>query len=224
MVNIVENYNKIFTEISDFKKKKKIQKNLNIIAVSKTFSFEKIKPLVLSGHKIFGENKVQEANLKWTQVKKKFKDLEIHLIGPLQSNKVKLALETFDCIHTIDREKIVLKICDQINNNEIFKAKKIKFFVQINIGSEIQKSGIAESEVLDFVKWCKNDRKMNIIGLMCIPPYNDNPDPYFKKMNEIAIKLGLNEISMGMSKDYISAINYGATYVRIGSNIFGQRI
>ena len=189
-----------------------------VIAVSKTFNLDHIMPLIKHGHFDYGENKVQEAVEKWTDVKKENKNIKLHFIGRLQTNKVKIALKIFDYIHSLDSKKLADKISSNQQDNNLEK----KFFIQVNIGNEEQKSGIAENELLDFYNYCKG-LKLNIIGLMCIPPLNEDSEKYFIKMKELNKKLGLKELSMGMSADYLNAIKYGSTFVRIGSDIFGQR-
>ena len=192
-----------------------------IIAVSKTFSENKIYPLIEYGHNDFGENKVQEALEKWKSLKNEYKDLELHLIGPLQSNKVKIALEIFDVIQTIDREKIVIKIKDLVDSE--FKNRKYKFFVQVNIGNEKQKSGVQISDLRNFLTWIKNDIRLKIEGLMCIPPFDEDPSLYFNLLRNLCDKNNLQHASMGMTSDFGKAIQFGATYLRVGSGIFGKR-
>ena len=204
--------------------KEKLAKNYNlnqspkIIAVSKTFKIEHIQPLIEYGHLDFGENKVQEAFEKWTEVKEKNKNLKLHLIGRLQSNKVKIALKLFDYIHSLDSKKLADKIA--VHQKELNLNKKL--FIQVNIGDENQKSGINKEEILDFYHYCKN-LNLNIIGLMCIPPFNEDSDKYFKEMKFLKEKLQLNDLSMGMSSDYLNALENNSTYIRVGSNIFGPR-
>ena len=193
-------------------------KSTKIIAVSKTFKIDHIMPLIEHGHIHFGENKVQEALQKWTEVKKKYSNIELHLIGRLQTNKVKIAVKLFDYIHSLDSKKLADKISIQQKEQNLNK----KFFIQVNIGNEDQKSGIPIADVFEFYNYCKNIN-LNVIGLMCIPPYNEDSEKYFKKMSEINNELNLKEISMGMSSDYLSAIKFGSTFVRIGSSIFGER-
>ena len=196
----------------------KLVKLPEIIAVSKTFKIEYILPVLNHGHIHFGENKVQEAVEKWGPIKDENKKVKLHLIGKLQTNKVKLALNLFDYIHSLDSEKLankISKVQNEINVNT-------KLFIQVNIGNEIQKSGISEDEVVSFYDYCKS-LKLDVIGLMCIPPLNEETNKYFFKMNEINKKLKLNELSMGMSSDYLEAIENNATFIRIGSSIFGQR-
>ena len=189
-----------------------------IIAVSKTFKINHIMPLINHGHLDYGENKVQEAIEKWTKIKEENKNIKLHLIGGLQTNKVKNAVQLFDYIHSLDSKKLADKISYQQKEQNV----DTKIFIQVNIGKELQKSGIPEEELSDFYEYCKN-LNLNIIGLMCIPPYNQDSSKYFLKMKELNKKIGLKELSMGMSADYLNAIKYGSTFVRIGSDIFGQR-
>jgi len=189
-----------------------------IIAVSKTFKIEHIKPLIDYGHIHYGENKVQEAQEKWTNVKENNKNIKLHLIGRLQSNKVKLALKLFDYIHSLDSKKLADKISYQLKEQNL----NTKFFIQVNIGDEDQKSGIPKNEILDFYNYCKSI-DLNILGLMCIPPIDKDSKSYFKEMNFLNKKLDLKELSMGMSSDYLNAIENNSTYIRVGSSIFGQR-
>jgi len=189
-----------------------------IIAVSKTFPIENILPLIDHGHLHYGENKVQEALDKWTDIKSQNKNIKLHLIGRLQSNKVKFALRVFDYIHSLDSEKLATKIADE----QTKQGKKPKILIQVNIGNEDQKSGIDKERLGDFYRFCKN-LNLDIIGTMCIPPNDDNTEKYFFEMNEMNKELNFKELSMGMSRDYLSAIKYNATYVRVGSKIFGNR-
>ena len=191
---------------------------VKIIAVSKTFSIEKIIPLIEHGHKDFGENKVQEALDKWTEIKIHKKEVKLHLIGKLQTNKVKLAIKLFDYIHSLDNEKLANKIA----NEQVIQNKRPKIFIQVNIGNEQQKSGINLDKLIEFYDYCKR-LNLDIIGTMCIPPINGNTEKYFSKMNKINNDLKFKDLSMGMSADYMDAIKNNATYVRIGSKIFGNR-
>ena len=215
MINIVESFNKIKLNI----KKIKPQKPVNIVAVSKTFSLDHIKPLIDAGHSHFGENKVQEAVSKWSLIKKEKADLNLHMIGKLQSNKAKKAFEIFDYIHSLDNPKLadILSKCEKDNN------KSLKYFIQVNVGSELQKSGIPFSEVDGFYNYCTKEINLNVIGLMVIPPNEKNSIKYFKVLNELNSSLGLKDLSMGMSADFEQAIRYNSTFVRIGSLIFGSR-
>tara|TARA_B100002019_G_scaffold38780_1_gene32513 strand:- start:1621 stop:2283 length:663 start_codon:yes stop_codon:yes gene_type:complete len=189
-----------------------------VIAVSKTFKMDHIAPLIEHGHKHFGENKVQEAVEKWTDTKKNNKDLKLHLIGKLQSNKVKFVSGLFDYIHSLDNEKLAKKISDEQKN----KNWNPKLFIQVNIGNETQKSGMRVDQVENFFEFCK-ELKLNIIGLMCIPPINDDPEKSFLRMKYLNKKMNFDELSMGMSSDYLTAVEHKATYLRIGSEIFGKR-
>jgi len=192
--------------------------NPKIIAVSKTFKIDKILPLIEYGHIHFGENKVQEAIEKWTEIKKINPTIKIHMIGKLQTNKVKFAVKLFDYIHSVDSEKLAKKIAVEQNKLN----KKIKIFLQVNIGNENQKSGINKDNVEYLVSYCK-EIGLDLIGLMCIPPINTDPENYFKEMNILNKFLKFSELSMGMSSDFLLATKYSSTYVRIGSSIFGQR-
>ena len=222
MTDIIKNYKGIVSEINKFRKQFSItSRSPKLIAVSKTFPEEVIQKIINEGHKIFGENKVQEAALKWKSLKNLNKDIELHLIGPLQSNKVGLALEVFDVIQTIDREKIVKKIKNQIQEN--FTNKNFKFFIQVNIGEEKQKNGLSPSHLKDFLEWCINDVKLPISGLMCIPPVDQDSSYFFNMLRNLCDQFNLNDASMGMSSDYEKAIQFGASYLRIGSGIFGDR-
>jgi pyridoxal phosphate enzyme (YggS family) len=202
----------------DLKSKINNYQNVKIIAVSKTFSIELIMPLIEYGHLEFGENKVQEAISKWTDVKLINPSIKLHLIGKLQTNKVKLALKLFDYIHSVDNKKLAKKIADE----ELKQNKKIKIFLQVNIGDEEQKSGINKDYLKDFYSYCKN-LNLDVVGLMCIPPSDNKSEIFFKEMVLLNKKLNLKELSMGMSSDYIEAAKNSATYLRIGSNIFGKR-
>ncbi len=204
--------------------KAKFESNVNlsklpkIIAVSKTFKIDHILPIINYGHFHYGENKVQEAVEKWTEIKKNNKNIKLHLIGKLQSNKVKSAIKLFDYIHSLDSKKLA----DKIHNTQNELKIKTKQFIQVNIGNEDQKSGISLDEVPNFYSYCKN-LNLDIVGLMCIPPFNEDAKKYFEPMSKLNNKLKLNELSMGMSSDYLDAIENNATFVRIGSSIFGQR-
>ena len=189
-----------------------------IIAVSKTFPIENIMPLIEHGQLDYGENKVQEALDKWSDIKNKNNNIKLHLIGRLQTNKVKFALKIFDYIHSLDSEKLANKIADEQQKYE----KKPKIFIQVNIGNEDQKSGISKERLGDFYRFCKN-LNLDIIGTMCIPPNDGNTKKYFSEMNKINQELNFKELSMGMSGDYLEAITNSATYVRVGSKIFGSR-
>jgi len=218
MNNSVENLNNIKNKIKLKLNNLKKDKVPKIIAVSKTFSMDKILPLVDHGHNDFGENKVQEALDKWSEIKLNRDHIKLHLIGKLQSNKVKVAVKIFDYIHSVDSEKLARKIADEIKKNHT----KIKIFIQVNIGREDQKSGIGVNDLETFYNYCL-DLNLNVIGLMCIPPFDHNPEEYFSEMQSLNEKLNLPELSMGMSSDYLKAIEFSSTFVRIGSSIFGKR-
>jgi pyridoxal phosphate enzyme (YggS family) len=212
---IVERFNKIKLNIA-----KVTDANLiKIVAVSKTFPLDHIMPLVESGHTHFGENKVQEAVSKWKNIKDVNKNLKIHMIGKLQSNKAKKAVEIFDYIHSVDSQKLA----DVLSSSQKKISKKINYFIQVNIGGEIQKSGIPYNEVDAFYNYCSKENKMNILGLMAIPPNDDKTENHFRSLSELNASLGFKELSMGMSGDYMKAVNYKASYLRIGSSIFGDR-
>jgi len=218
MHDTVECYKEIISTIEQRLKDQNIDNSPKVIAVSKTFKLEKILPLIDYGHLDFGENKVQEAIEKWSEIKTKKKDIQLHLIGKLQSNKAKFAVKIFDYIHSLDSEKLAKKISEEQSKQN----KNIKLFIQVNIGNEDQKSGISINQLNDFYQFCKQ-LNLNIIGLMCIPPFDQNPEGYFKEMQSQKEKLNLKELSMGMSSDYLQAVDYSSTYLRIGSSIFGKR-
>ena len=209
-MNCLDNYKAIKEEIFN------LNAISNVIVVTKNRSFDSILPIIKSGHLHFGENKVQEAKEKWSAFLENNKNIKLHLIGKLQSNKAKDAFALFDFIHTLDNEKLAKKFSDLEFNSK----RKIKYFIQINIGDEIQKNGISQSFVTEFVNFCQSDLKLNIIGLMCIPPMNLDPRTFFEQMQKLKINNNLSELSMGMSSDYKDALYYGSTYLRIGSAIF----
>ena len=212
---IVERYNKIKSNIDVLKPKKPV----NIIAVSKTFSLDHIKPLIDYGHLHYGENKVQEAQSKWTEEKKKNKNLQLHMIGKLQSNKAKDAIKLFDYIHSLDNQKLA----DTLAKHERSLNKSLSYFIQVNIGNEIQKSGIPVAELDAFYNYCAYEIKLKILGLMVIPPIDQDANKYFKSLNQLNKSLSLESLSMGMSADYIDAIKHESNFVRVGSSIFGSR-
>tara|TARA_B100001758_G_C18162916_1_gene480131 strand:- start:5 stop:667 length:663 start_codon:yes stop_codon:yes gene_type:complete len=213
--NLISIQRLINSKLLELKEKSRIPK---IIAVSKTFKIDHILPLIQYGHLDFGENKVQEAIEKWTDIKNQNKDIRLHLIGKLQTNKVKFAVKIFDYIHSLDNEKLAKKIAEE----QIKQNLKPKIFIQLNLGNESQKSGIIKENLLDFYNFSK-DLDLNIIGIMCIPPFNEDSTKYFSQMSELNELINLKELSMGMSSDYLNAIEHKSTYLRIGSNIFGQR-
>ena len=212
--NLIDITNLVHTKVKECN----IENIPKIIAVSKTFEIDQIMPLVEYGHIDFGENKVQEAIDKWTNVKLKFPRIKLHLIGKLQTNKVKTALKIFDYIHSVDSEKLAKKISDEQEKQK----KKVSIFIQVNIGNEIQKSGISPNHAVSFLNYCKN-LNLNVVGFMCIPPVNDNPIEYFKNIKTLTNKSGLSKLSMGMSSDFLVATEQGSTHLRIGSSIFGKR-
>ena len=189
-----------------------------VIAVSKTFKIDKILPLIEHGHIHYGENKVQEAVEKWTEIKKTNSKIQLHMIGKLQTNKVKFAVQIFDYIHSVDNEKLAKKIADEQEKQK----KKIKLFIQVNIGEEDQKSGLNQKELENFYFYCQK-LNLDVIGLMCLPPNNVNPVPFFKELKKLNDYLQLSDLSMGMSSDFIEAVENSSTFLRIGTNIFGQR-
>ncbi len=212
MENVLKNFTIIKQEISD-------KKNVKLVAVTKTFPINHILPVINEGHVDFGENKVQEALEKWTSIKQDFPKIKLHLIGKLQTNKVKFVLPLFDYIHSLDS----LKLAGKISEQQTIKNFKPKLFIQVNIGNEPQKGGVEIDSVENFYKKCIEDFKLNVVGLMCIPPFDKDSKPYFTKMRELSNNLNLRDISMGMSNDYMEAINQGSTFIRVGSKIFGAR-
>jgi hypothetical protein len=212
------NFTNIQNSIKENQEKTNNKNNIKIIAVSKTFEISHINPLIDYGHTDFGENKVQEAIEKWSDIKHKNQNLSLHLVGKLQSNKTKLALKIFDYIHSLDSEKLANKISEEQKKID----KKPKLFIQVNIGNEDQKSGVSPNKLKSFYKYCL-DKDLDVIGTMCLPPISEDPEKYFMRMNYLNKDLGLNELSMGMSADYIPAIDNNATFIRVGSKIFGER-
>ncbi len=215
MSTIVDRFEKIKLKINSLNPIKPV----NVIAVSKTFDFDYIKPLLDHGHIHFGENKVQEALAKWSNYKKLNENLKLHMIGKLQSNKAKDAVKLFDYIHSVDNQKLA----DTLAKHQINLNRNLKYFIQVNIGNEIQKSGISVNELDAFYNYCTNEINLKIIGLMVIPPNDQDTNKYFKSLNELNKSLALSDLSMGMSADYLEAIQQGSNYVRLGSSIFGSR-
>ena len=215
MSNIVESFNKIKSNIENLKPAKQV----NIVAVSKTFSLKHIKPLIDYGHNHFGENKVQEAKSKWQELKKKNQNLNLHMIGKLQSNKAKNAIELFDYIHSLDSQKLA----DILSKTQKNTNKFLKYFIQVNLANETQKSGISVNELDGFLDYCTREKNLEVLGLMILPPNNDNSKKYFQLLDNLNKNLALKELSMGMSSDYLDAVKFNSTFVRIGSQIFGQR-
>ncbi len=213
-------YQDIKLEIADTAKKtERALGDIELLVVSKTFSAEAIEPTLVQGARIFGENKVQEAMRKWPALKQKYSDVKLHFIGPLQSNKTADAVELFDVIHSVDRKKIA----DYIAIEQVKQHKNLQIFIQVNIGDEAQKAGITLDALEDFYHYCRDEKKLNVIGLMCIPPAEHDSAPYFALLQKNAKRLGLKNLSMGMSADFKSAIALGATHIRVGSAIFGKR-
>ncbi len=210
----------IKNKINDIINKKQLKTKPKIIAVTKTFGMDKILPLLQNGHIDYGENKLQEAETKWSKIKNDFANCQLHMIGKLQSNKAKKAIQLFDFIHSLDNEKLASKLSyyqKELNKN-------VKIFIQINIANETQKSGIKVDEINSFYNYCTQELSLNIVGLMCIPPIDKNVDSFFKTMEANTKKLNIKELSMGMSSDYDKALLFGSTYLRLGTIIFGKRI
>ena len=209
---IIKNYINISNSIQSLSRK------TTLVVVTKNQQLNNINLLINANHMHFGENRVQDASLKWKNLILENLELKLHLIGKLQSNKAKDAFELFHYIHTLDNEKLA-QIFSKLESNSL---KKVKYFIQVNIANEIQKNGISVDKANEFIKYCITDLKLNVIGLMCIPPVEGDPSQYFKRLSELAKINNLNELSMGMSNDYECAINYGATFVRVGSKIFSK--
>ena len=213
VINLIDIENKLNVLVDQ-----KIRKP-EIIAVSKTFDIEHIRPVLEHGHKNFGENKIQEAISKWTDVKKEYIDIKLHMLGKVQTNKVKFLIPLFDYLHSLDN----FKLAEKISKEEVKKNKKIKIFIQVNLGEEAQKNGINFKDLDNFYYECKKNLNLDIIGLMCLPPQNENPEKFFQKLKECSDKIGLTDLSMGMSNDYDVACKFGSTFLRIGTKIFGER-
>ena len=219
MHSSVQKLSLVKNKVNEIINQKQLKTNPTIIVISKTFSLEKIKPLMDNGHTHFGENKIQEAESKWSEVINTNKSLQLHMVGKLQSNKAKKAVKLFNFIHSLDNEKLALKL----SQSEKELNKKIKLFVQVNLGEEVQKTGVDLKDLNNFYNYCSYDLKLNIIGLMCLPPINLNSDKFFKILKGSADKLNLKELSMGMSSDFEKAISNGSTYLRLGTAILGER-
>jgi pyridoxal phosphate enzyme (YggS family) len=213
-----QNYNHVLEEMRRHSKKHGVEMPM-LVCVSKTYDAQAIQPVIDAGARVFGENRVQEAQGKWPELKAATPEIELHLIGPLQSNKTKEAVALFDCIQTVDREKIAKSIAKEMKAQE----KSLKLFVQVNTGSEPQKAGILPDEALEFVRFCQNDLALEIEGLMCIPPFDQNPGPHFALLRKLSREADVKNLSMGMSADYLTATEFNATHVRVGSGIFGDR-
>ena len=219
MHSSIDKLNIVKNKVNKIIKEKQLKTNPKIIIISKTFSIDKIKPLIENKHIHFGENKVQEAEDKWSETRNLYKELQLHMVGKLQSNKAKDAVGLFDYIHSVDSQKLADALAKHQNNLN----KNLNYFIQVNIGNEIQKSGIPVNELDAFYNYCVNDKKLNVIGLMVIPPIDQTVEKYFKSMQELNKSLALKNLSMGMSADYVEAVKYGSTFVRVGSSIFGSR-
>ena len=219
MHDAIERLNSVKNEINEIIDKKQLKTSPKIIAVTKTFSLDKITPLLKSGHVHFGENKIQEAEAKWSNIREDYKNLQLHMLGKLQSNKAKKAVKLFDYIHSLDN----LKLAKKIHLYEKELNKKIKLFIQVNIDDEKQKTGISLNNLESFFSYCTKELALNIIGLMCLPPIDSNSNEYFKILKNNSDKLNLNQLSMGMSADYNEAVLNGSTYLRLGTAIFGAR-
>ena len=219
MHTILDKLNQVKNKVNEIISKKQLKTNPKIIVVTKTFLINKITPLIEYGHIHYGENKIQEAENKWVNIKSQYKNLQLHMIGKLQSNKAKKAVKLFDYIHSLDNERLASKI----SNYQKELNKNVKLFIQVNLADESQKSGIGINDLTGFYNYCNKDLSLNIIGLMCIPPINSNSVEYFEKINKISIKLNLKELSMGMSSDYEQALLNGSTYLRLGSVTMGER-
>ena len=215
----MEQLNLIKNKVNDIINKKQLNTRPKIIVVTKTFSLNNITPLLQSGHNHYGENKIQEAEKKWSEAKRKYKNLQLHMIGKLQSNKAKKALQLFDYIHSLDNERLASKLSEYQKELK----KNVKFFIQVNLANEKHKSGISLNELNHFYNFCIKKLSLNIIGLMCLPPMDSDAHEYFKLLKESAIKLNLNELSMGMSADFELAVLNGSTYLRLGTLIMGKR-
>lgn len=214
----VQNYNHVLEEMQHHSKKHGVDMP-TLVCVSKMYDAQSIQPVIDAGARVFGENRVQEAHGKWPELKAATPEIELHLIGPLQSNKTKEAVALFDCIQTVDREKIAKTIAREMKAQE----KTLKLFVQVNTGSEPQKAGIVPDKALEFVQYCQNDLSLKIEGFMCIPPFDENPGPHFALLRQLSREAGIEKLSMGMSADYLTATEFNATHVRVGSGIFGAR-
>ncbi len=219
MHTTLEKLTRIKNKVNEIINKKQLKTNPKIVVVTKTFPLGKIIPLLEKGHMHYAENKIQEAENKWVDIKDRYKDLQLHMVGKLQSNKAKKAIKLFDYIHSLDNDKLALKL----SHYEKELNKKTKLFIQVNLAEELQKSGILINDLNNFYNYCAKDLSLNVIGLMCIPPIDSNPQKYFEKLNKIAEQLNLKDLSMGMSSDYEQAVLSGSTYVRLGTIILGER-
>jgi len=215
----IEQLNLVKDKVNYIINEKQLKTNPKIIVVTKTFSLSKIEPLLENGHVHYGENKIQEAEKKWTEAKNRFKNIKLHMVGKLQTNKAKKAVKLFDYLHSLDSDKLALKLSQYQNELN----KKIKLFIQVNVANEKQKSGVMLNELSHFFNYCTNELSLNVIGLMCLPPIDSDSNKYFKLLKENADKLTLKELSMGMSSDFEQALLNGSTYLRLGTAILGKR-
>ena len=219
MHTIVENLNRVKNKVNEIVNKKQLKTDPKIIVVTKTFPLNKIMSLLEYGHVHYAENKIQEAENKWIDIKNQYKDLRLHMVGKLQANKTKKAVKLFDYIHSLDNDRLALKL----SHHEKELGKKVKLFIQVNLAEESQKSGIMFNDLNNFYNYCTKDLSLNVIGLMCMPPADSNSQEYFNKLKKAAVQLNLEDLSMGMSSDYEQAILSGSTYLRLGTAILGER-
>ena len=219
MHTTLEKLSRVKNKVNEIISKKQLKTNPKIVVVTKTFPFNKIIPLLENGHIHYGENKIQEAENKWIDTKNRYKNLQLHMIGKLQTNKAKKAVKLFNYIHSLDDDRLALKL----SHHEKELNKKVKLFIQVNLADEPQKSGIMFNDLNNFYNYCTKDLSLNVIGLMCMPPVDSNSQEYFKKLKKAAQQLNLEDLSMGMSSDYEQAILSGSTYLRLGTTILGER-
>ena len=215
----LEKLSRVKNKVNEIISKKQLKTKPKIVVVTKTFPLNKILPLLESGHIHYGENKIQEAENKWIDTKNRYKNLQLHMIGKLQTNKAKKAVKLFNYIHSLDDDRLALKL----SHHEKELNKKVKLFIQVNLAEEPQKSGIMFNDLNNFYNYCTKDLSLNVIGLMCMPPVDSNSQEYFKKLKKAAQQLNLEDLSMGMSSDYEQAILSGSTYLRLGTTILGER-
>ena len=215
----LEKLNRVKNKVNEIISKKQLKTNPKIVVVTKTFPLNKIIPLLENGHIHYGENKIQESENKWIDIKNRYKDLQLHMVGPLQTNKAKKAVKLFDYIHSLDNDRLALKL----SHHEKELNKKVKLFIQVNLAEESQKSGVMFNDLNNFYNYCTKDLSLNVIGLMCMPPVDSNSQEYFKKLKKAAQQLNLEDLSMGMSSDYEQAILSGSTYLRLGTTILGEK-
>ena len=219
MHTTLEKLSRVKNKVNEIISKKQLKTKPKIVVVTKAFPLNKIIPLLENGHIHYGENKIQEAENKWIDIKNRYKDLQLHMVGKLQSNKAKKAIKLFDYIHSLDNDKLALKL----SHHEKELNKKVKLFIQVNLAEETQKSGIMFNDLNNFYNYCTKDLSLNVIGLMCMPPVDSNSQEYFNKLKKAAVLLNLEDLSMGMSSDYEQAILSGSTYLRLGTIILGER-